>query len=212
MSADDIIKIIDAIPQYIRFVYPGYLVLYLYAFFRSYKLKDSKGVIIKSIAISYIITILADIFVEYTQIIAYNFCLILWSIFIAYISYIVVEYEIQDILDILNIKTSTKLNEISSLYKNEEYAYIRVYLKDKPIAYEGYLIEYEAEHTEDKRFLILNEYTQLYINENNEYIERAINNKEYYRKSKEKVLLYFENIDRIEKCSHKRIEKSKESH
>lgn len=54
MSADDILKIIAALPEYIKYIYPGYLSIYLYLFFRGKTLKDNNYIIVKAIAISYI--------------------------------------------------------------------------------------------------------------------------------------------------------------
>lgn len=43
MSADDILKIIAALPEYIKYIYPGYLSIYLYLFFRGKTLKDNNN-------------------------------------------------------------------------------------------------------------------------------------------------------------------------
>ena len=54
MNVEDILFIIDAIPSYIKYIYPGYLSMYIYWFLRGKTLKDNNYVIIKSIAISYV--------------------------------------------------------------------------------------------------------------------------------------------------------------
>lgn len=54
MSADEILKVIQEIPNYITYIYPGYLTIYAYLFFKGKTLKDSNYIFIKSIAISYV--------------------------------------------------------------------------------------------------------------------------------------------------------------
>jgi hypothetical protein len=128
----------------------------------------------------------------------------------AYISYRVIESgKTREKLKGLKIYTSTDNNEFKSLKKGDEYTFIRIYLKEKPIAYEGYLIDVNAEHDVCKAFLIINQYSQIYINEADGYSEEII--KDFYNKNKEKVLIYFDNIDRIEKCGYKRIDKIKKT-
>ena len=53
VSPDDIIKIINEIPRYICYIYPGYITLYLYYYFQSLTLEDTTGKLLKSIAVSY---------------------------------------------------------------------------------------------------------------------------------------------------------------
>ena len=53
MITVDIKQIIDHIPQYICYIYPGYITIYLYYYIHSLTLVDAKGTLLKSIAISY---------------------------------------------------------------------------------------------------------------------------------------------------------------
>ena len=58
MSLEELQVLIDSIPQYICYIYPGYITLYLYFYFHSLTLDETKAKVIKSIIISYIYIIL----------------------------------------------------------------------------------------------------------------------------------------------------------
>ena len=42
MRADDIMEIIDKLPEYIKYIYPGYLTIYTYYFMRGKTLQDNR--------------------------------------------------------------------------------------------------------------------------------------------------------------------------
>ena len=64
MNSDEILKIIEALPRYIQYFFPGYLTIYLYLFFRSLTFKENKGNVIKAISISYIYVVILQEIVE----------------------------------------------------------------------------------------------------------------------------------------------------
>lgn len=207
MSVDDILKLIDSIPYYVIYFYPGYLVQYLYFFFRGYTVKESKGVIVKSVCISYLLTLLSekvcDIMYIYGDI-GLHIITIIIAALVAYIAYSVIESDLfSNVLKHFNILTTNSLDEINTLIKGEQYPYVRVYVKSDSILYEGYLSDFDVEGLTCNKFIILSQYSEYFINTVCQ--EEIIGQKNFYSKSKEKVLIYLDDIKRIEKCSGKRI-------
>ena len=54
MTAAEIKDIIQIIPECITYIYPGYLTIFLFLFFRGRSIKEDNYVWLKAIAISYI--------------------------------------------------------------------------------------------------------------------------------------------------------------
>jgi len=180
-------------------------------FFRGISIKDQKSVILKSIAFSYLINILVEKFKRYNEnsVLAFNLYLIVFSVFISYISYLLIEdKELKNILNYFGISTSTSLEEIAVLKGNEKNTFLRIYLKNQPYVYEGFLSDHEVEACNDTRFLTLMGYKQYEITKDSDYYnETIIQNKNYSEQYEEKVLIYFKDIERIEKCNIERIRK-----
>ena len=110
MSSDEVLKIIEALPRYIQYFFPGYLTIYLYLFFRSLTFIENKANVIKAISISYIyVVILQEIVEPFANYILPNsvliyagnykyfleiLALILMSVLFAYISYRVISSDL----------------------------------------------------------------------------------------------------------------------
>lgn len=60
MMNEEIKQIIEELPRYICYLYPGYISMYLFYYFQALTLQDTKAKAIKSIAISYIYILVVD--------------------------------------------------------------------------------------------------------------------------------------------------------
>lgn len=212
MNSGEILQVIDVIPRYIQYIFPGYLTIYLYLFFRSLTLKEDKGLIIKSIAISYIYKTIMDelvgpllgsfAFLKFLLRYEYLFeilFLIFVSVLVSLSSYKVVDSRIfERLLVRFKIKTSINTNEIEQLEKESEESsiWVCVYLKNSDIVYEGYIVNKELE-PEKRMFLCLSNFRKYQIDEEGKpkkpYIEK------HDEEAQEKVIIYYQEILIIEK-------------
>lgn len=191
----DLITLFDILPNYLVYVYPGYITIYLYLFFRSKSITDSKGVIVKSVVISYIyVSILSSLELS---LIEQNAILILSSCVLAYISFRITKSKtVKKILHKLGIYTTFYDNSIDALKKGNTGAWLCVYLKDSDIVYEGSLGNQELEPNR-KNYITLTGYWKYRLDANGKpqhpYIE------EYDDDHEEEVLIFWDEIKRIEK-------------
>lgn len=211
MSADDVLKIIQGIPEYIKYIYPGYLTVYTYYFLKGKTLKDSNYILIKVIAISYLYIILIEwlgdiswisvvvnrIFSKASYEIKLNVGLLLVSIIFAYVAYrLAVSKRLNWILGKLKINTTFYDNEMEVLADFDKGAWLCVYLKDDKVVYEGSLGYKELE--EDRRkYICLNAYYKYFLNKNGKPKEPYIEDHE--NEQEETVLIFYDSIKRIEK-------------
>lgn len=196
MAADDVIKIIDSIPQYIRYVYPGYVAMYIFSFLRGKTLLETKAVIVKAIAISYIFTVISSVFSLKTEI-GENAVLIVMAVAFPYAAYRIGKSQwVKEWFKRLKINTTLWENEMESLAGDDNKAWLVVYLKDDIVVYEGSLGDKELEDGR-RQFITLEAYYKYYVDEDGKpkepYIEDHEGNYE------EKVVIFYDNIKRIEK-------------
>ncbi|MCI8374847.1 MAG: hypothetical protein HFI29_05340 [Lachnospiraceae bacterium] len=211
MSADDILKIIQGIPEYIKYIYPGYLTVYAYYFLRGKTLKDSNYILIKAITISYLYIILIEgigniswisiavnwIFSNASYEIKLNMSLLLVSIIFAYVAYrLVVSKKLNKVLGKLKINTTFYENEMEVLADFDKGAWLCVYLKDDEVVYEGSLGYKELD--EDKRkYICLNAYYKYFLDKNGKPKEPYV--EDYENEQEQTVLIFYDSIKRIEK-------------
>lgn len=208
MSLEELQVLIDSIPQYICYIYPGYITLYLYFYFHSLTLDETKAKVIKSIIISYIYIILDKAIIGLlnkflpTELnaningIAFNALLILASVLIPYIIYLIETKSsfFEKAKSRLSIKTSFSKNEIEVLQKKySDTIWIYVYMRDGNIMYEGSLTEKELELGRTQ-FFCLSKYRKYIINSKGKKAKLA----DYSNDDKEKVLIYFDRISHFE--------------
>lgn len=211
MNADDILKIIAALPEYIKYIYPGYLSIYLYLFFRGKTLKDNNYIFVKSIAISYIYIWLIQwlgqsvflskianvVFFNAPRELKQNLCLLLVSAFIAYIFYrIAISNQICKILERFKIRTTFYDNEIEALADFDDGAWLVVYLKDDLVVYEGSLGAKELD-PDKRQYICLNSYYKYFLNDNGKPQEPYIEDHE--KEPNETVVIFYDSIKRIER-------------
>lgn len=194
MNADEILRILDSLAKYIVYIYPGYITIYLYRFFRAKCTNGNKELLFKSIAISFLYKLVLDKASSETEII-YHFGMIVISVIVPYIAYLVQKSNaMQNALEALGINTRFEENEIEIL-DNEEYsAWVKVYLKEDNVVYEGFLGETEMESGK-RQFIILKKYRKYILNKSGHpkpYIEEHENDED-------KVLIFYDDVKRIEK-------------
>ena len=211
MNADDILKIIQALPEYIKYIYPGYLSIYVYLFLRGKTIKDNNYVFVKAMAISYIYLwtiewlkhlnvlkrIINFLFLNAPYELKQNACLIVLAVSIAYIFYrIAVSKQIGQVFSKLVINTTFYDNEIEMLAEFNEGAWLCVYLKDDAVVYEGSLGCKELE--EDKRkYISLNSYYKYFLNDQGMPQEPYV--ADHSNDSNEVVMIFYDSIKRVEK-------------
>jgi len=211
LSADEILKIIKALPEYIKYIYPGYLSIYVYLFLRGKTIKDNNYILVKAMAISYIylwliewmknLRVLKKIinmcFLNAPYELKQNVCLIILSVLIAYVFYrMAVSKSISWVFTKLNINTTFYDNEIEMLADFNDGAWLCVYLKDDAAVYEGSLGCKELEDGRNK-YICLNSYYKYFLDKHGKprrpYIE------DHSDEPKETVLIFYDSIKRIEK-------------
>ncbi|MCD8369556.1 MAG: hypothetical protein LUC94_04340 [Clostridiales bacterium] len=201
MEAKDIAEIIQMIPQYIEYVYPGYLLMYLYQFFRGKSIRITKESMAIAVCISYVMKVVSDSI----PVNAYggNASLIGMAVVFSYFAYRFTKSEIvAKILRWLQIYTTFAENEVESLLGYSGSAWLCVYLKGENIVYEGSLGAKELEEDKD-RFITLEAYWKYHLDENGTPVEPYI--EDYDGDYEEAVVIPYETIKRIEK---RNVEKS----
>ena len=206
---DDIIKMIDEIPNYISFIYPGFITIWLFCFFRGNKFRMTKYIMMLSIGISFIYIFFTQNFiiqfindklsVSYvtSNVRDFKFNIILFgiSVIIPYVlSRIVTCDKIDSILQEMFIYTSVQQNEFDALQCNYDNAiFITVYLKDMDIAYSGYLKQKDMDK-DSRRFICLWQYRKFIVTQkgNLKKIDDHIGD------DKERVVLYYDDISHFE--------------
>ena len=211
MSADDILKIIAALPEYIKYIYPGYLSIYLYVFFRGKTLKDNNYVFVKAIAISYIYIWLMqwlgqsvclsgmvnNVFRNAPKELKQNFCLLILSVSMAYIFYRIAIFKYTcKILEHFKIRTTFYDNEIEAIADFDDGAWLVVYLKDDSVVYEGSLGAKELE-PDKRQYICLNSYYKYFLNKKGKPKEPYI--EDHGNEPGETVVIFYDSIKRIEK-------------
>lgn len=194
MNADEILRVLDSLAKYIVYIYPGYITIYLYRFFRAKCADGNKEIVFKSIAISFLYKLVLDKTLSETEI-TYHFWMIVISVIVPYIAYQAQKsIVVQSILEILGINTRFEENEIEILDNGKYSAWVKVYLKEDNIVYEGFLGETEMESGK-RQFIILKKYRKYILNKSGHpkpYIEE-------HEHDEDKVLIFYDDVKRIEK-------------
>lgn len=202
MTVEEILLILDSLAKYISYFYPGYVTVYVYNFLKAFTVNETKGVIFKSIAISFLYKTCIDS-LQVESLFYYHLTLFFVSVVVPYICYSLQKTEIVlKAFEKLGINTRFETNEIDILDNGEYSAKLRVYLENERVMYEGLLGEKELEPNK-KQFIILKQFKK-YIVDKDGYSNKSCI--ESYANDEDKVLLFYEKINRIEKISRE-IEK-----
>lgn len=211
MNADEILKIIQSLPEYIKYIFPGYLSMYTYLFLRGKTLKDNSYIIMKSIAISYIYLWILEwikdikwlnniddsIFKSVPYELKQSICLVILGIVFPYVFYRIITFEkIQTFLSKLKIQTTFYDNEIEMLSDFDKGAWLCVYLNDDEVVYEGSLGNKELDD-DNRKYICLNSYYKYLLNKEGKPKEPYIEDHE--KEPEETVMIFYDSVKRIEK-------------
>ena len=163
MIETEVIKIIEdgirLLPQIVLYIVPGYISLSIYYISRDKVIKEDKLLIVKSIFLSYIYTEIVDEIIKSGDIL--RICLIsLLAVIIGLLSnWVLHTRPVKFIMRKVHHTTlcSNIIDEIQDIGKEGKGIYIRAYMKDDLIVYEGYLIRDIITGT-NKHYIILDCY------------------------------------------------------
>lgn len=209
MSAEEIKEIIQVIPECIIYIYPGYLTMFVFLFLRGKSIKEDNYIWIKVIAISYIYIAFKPFFKYITSFgglnnivnkvpgaVRNNLYLISISVIVAYIwNRIIISDIMKWIFNKLKICTTFYDNEFEMLSDFNKGAWIRVYLKDDVVVYEGSLGCKELEDGK-QRYISLQGYYKYLLQDGKPvepYIEDNSSNPQI------EVIIFYDSIKRIER-------------
>lgn len=194
-NMEQLIAVIDALPEYLKYVYPGYISIYLYMFFKAKTVSETKGILLKSVVISYLYVTAIDQLSIASQLYE-NFWLILISVVFAYIAYLFTKSDYtRVVLDTMNVQTTFYENEMDALLGDDSGAWLCVYIKDENLVYEGWLHYDEMEAP--RKYISLTNYRKYMLDEDGSPRKRYI--EEHDNDHEEEVLIFWDEIKRIEK-------------
>lgn len=197
LSADDIIKIIETIPKYIQYFYPGYITIYVYYFIKAKCVPDTKVIFFKALMFSYIYVISIDRANIQSELFK-NFLLVILSVLVAYFGSLIIKSELtSDILKTLGIETTFWDNEIEALQGIDVGAWLVVYLSNSDIVYEGWLHNKEMEQDRRRYISLTNFRKYLLSKDTGKPIEPYI--EIHDQDIEEEVIIFYDDIERIEK-------------
>ena len=206
---DEIIKLIDELPGYISYIYPGFLTIWLYCFLRGNRFNIGKYVIMLSVGISFMYIVFAEYVIipfvnEKLNIgyinssvvdIKFNIILFIMAVFVPYIINLIVGWnKIDEILKKMCIQTSVRDNEFDVLqdyYKNA--IFITVYIKNTNLAYSGYMMQKEMDK-DSRRFICLWKYRKFEVNQDTSL--KKVD--DHIDDDKERVVIYYDDISHFE--------------
>lgn len=196
MDTNEVSRFLEEIISCIRYVYPGYLTMYIFCFLRGTTLRETKAVLVKAIAISYIFTVILSLIPLKTEI-AENAVLIAMAVIFPYIAYLFGRFRwVKCVLKGMKVNTTLWSNEMESLIGDDNCGWLVVYLKDDDVVYEGSLGNRELEEGR-RQFITLEAYYKYRLDKKGYPKEPYIEDNE--GKYEEKVVIFYDSIKRIEK-------------
>ena len=206
--------VMETLASYVIYIYPGIISIYWFNFLSARTTKNTQAFLVKSFAISYLYNMCLKAILDRMTVleakpdeknVSYNVILILVSFVLPYIWNRVKLSKLSSMIcDWLNISTSIVNIPFELLGdEGEKYTCLKVYLKESPYIYIGYLGEYEYED-EHEKYLILTGYRKYYAESDLTEKEIVTFDAEDY---KEKVLIKYGDIRIIEKLEEKRAKK-----
>lgn len=190
--------------RYVIYFYPGIITVYLTAFFRGLSEEKNKALIIKAISYSYVYNLALSKFISfYDNVYKYNLLLLIISVAVSFaLQKLLRARFLVKLCDMLGIDTLLKDCDIDILKDDDEaHTYIRIYLKNKPIVYSGFLLTHEREYNRNRYIIICGYMVHSICHDYTETIIKKFKPED----CNEKVLIYLEQVERIEKCSLDRI-------
>ena len=200
MEPAEIKEIIEMIPDYISYIYPGFLLMYVYSFCRGKNLSLSKETGIYAVCISYVMNIVVKSILERwfrNTAINRTFFLMLMAVVGAYILYACTKSKlVSDVFKEFNINTTFYESDIEALAGLEDQAWLCVYLKDDDVVYEGSLGAKELD-PERERFITLEGFYKYKLDAGGYPIRPYID--DYSDNYEDRVVISYDSIKRVEK-------------
>lgn len=199
-TIDGIKELLEIIEQYIVYVYPGFITIVLYRFAIFKSVEENKNTFIKSIIISYLYTLPISYFSEIAPS-EFTMCqhvlLLVMSVLVPLVwNKIIHSKNFKEIIRRIGIKTEIYDNLMDIMfYKENGMAWVRVYLDEQKVMYEGSLRHYESDINR-KQQIILSGYREYHYNEATHKYDEEIYNYESDRRQWIRILE--ENITRME--------------
>lgn len=199
LTPEGIKALLEVVKQYIVYVYPGFITLTIYRFALSKSIEENKNTFIKSLIISYLYVLPFQLlgkdpiklgFGQHLILIIGAIILpIIWNAFIR-------TNRFKKIIRFLGIKTEIYDNLMDIMfYKEDGTVWVRAYMDDQKIMYEGSLRHYESDINR-KQQIILSGYRIYNYNETTKKYE--LSEYDYSSDHKQWVRLLEENITRME--------------
>jgi len=201
MNGEELRELIKVIIDFIPYIYPGIISISFYNFLSAVSVKENKLFLIKAVSVGYIYNMILGKISVLNRELQYNIMLIIMSVVIPYVLYKLIHSRVsKSFFEKLGSYTDLIDNDLELMCTGQEYNCVRLYVKNKQIIYEGYVRTYEKEH-DRKRYIILTDYKLVSVDK--KFKEKTI----IERKGdvNDSILIYLDDIDKIEKCSYKRI-------
>lgn len=214
VNAEQIQQLINVLPNIFIYIVPGFIFIQIYNYVLNLKGKEIKNYILEYIMTSFIInsisqTLLSTInyFWKTTYALTHNIVQVvicLLSLISAYIIARIMKSEKwTEIMMKVKINRNNSSNIISDLIDYEYGAWVRVYLNNEKIIYDGALIKFDYRESYNDSFIVLEKYIT-YKYAKNELYNSLFNKEEH---SNEHVAIKVSEINRIEVTYHENSKK-----
>lgn len=196
MDASFITEIIKELPEILKYIYPGYISLWIHNALIARNLKESDHLLIKVIVISYIyVQIICGISVIKDNEIIQNVLLIILSLSIPYIGYLLKESSILSFIEnFLKIDTSPATDIIDKI-KQPDGTWVRAYMDDIGVMYEGSL-RHDRMNPDEEKCIALSGFISYKISSDDRKLESII--EDNTNDNSKWVALKYDLISRIE--------------
>lgn len=199
-TIDGIKELLEIIKQYIVYVYPGFITVVFYRFAMSKSVEENKNTFIKSIIISYLYTIPISHFSgitpsEFTM--CQHVLLLGVSVLIPLAWNRIIRWEgFRKIIRGIGIKTEIYDNLMDIMfYKENGKVWVRAYLDEQKVMYEGSLRHYESDIKREQQ-IFLSGYREIHYNETTCKYDKKIY--DYASDESKWVRIFEKNITRME--------------
>lgn len=190
---------LDALNEYFVYLYPGFITLVIYYFSLGKNLKENKYILIKSVIISYLYISFSKVVIEKNFLKnskVQNMVLLVLAIGVPLIWNALMKTKLFTLfLRKIGIRTDIYDSIMDSLrFKEKDGVWVRVFLDDKGVMYEGSLRLYEKD-TKKKQQIVLSGYRYFRIDAQTKeeiIIENHENDSEYWVKVLEKDITRME--------------------
>lgn len=208
MSGKEIDELIECVFTYIPLIYPGIISVYFFNFCNAVDDKDIKLFFLKAVCIGYFYDIVMRfLHIDKTNLLLYNAILCFVSILCPFVLFQLFKLlKKRNLLSFMGIYTSMIDNDYEEMCSGQGNNYLRIYDKNKPLIYEGYVRTYEKDDSR-RQYIILVGYKIICYDEN--YEERIL--RESTEDGNDCIIVYHENIRMMEKPSYKKTTMGRES-